>query len=107
MTSRKIKEFLIFHKIGPYGTIGRKKGNAMATIDERQWKNGEFKYRVRIRHQGIPTFTITFSDCKLAKKWIEKHAEKYKKDPKPYLEWIRLRRLWKYKSPVDTLELTH
>lgn len=79
----------------------------MAQLRPRARSNGEYRWRIKIKHEGLPTLYLTFEDEELAQKWIKKHYESYVKDPSPYLEWIRIRRLWKLKVPIDTLDLTY
>jgi len=75
----------------------------MASIQKRQKK-----YRVRLRPQGLPVLTITFSTLKKAEEWIEEHEQKYIDDPETYQKWIKLNRrsirdngIWHIHIPME------
>lgn len=65
----------------------------MATIFERNNRDGSTTYRMIVRRKGIPTLCLAFSTYKEAAEWVKNNEEKYILDPTPYLEWIRSERL--------------
>lgn len=58
----------------------------MSSIQERTIVNT--MYRVRIRPEGLPTLSLTFSTHEEAEEWLDEHEEAYIKDPWPYIEWL-------------------
>jgi hypothetical protein len=49
----------------------------MGGIDTRVLKNGVIRYRVRIRHKGLPFFSMTFDDYGAACEWLESLESEY------------------------------
>lgn len=50
------------------------------------------KYRIRLRPQGLPCLSITFSTYEDAQNWVDEHEQKYIEDPAKYQSWIRFNR---------------
>jgi len=65
----------------------------MATIYERQNKDGSLTARVQIRRKGLPVFNISFSCVEEAIKWAKLNEYKYINDPDLYFKWIKEKRL--------------
>lgn len=59
----------------------------MATIIERERKNGEKTWKVAIRRENKPHFYLTFDDLQAACEWVENNEKKYILDPDSYFAW--------------------
>lgn len=61
----------------------------MAAIEKRYRSDGSFVFRVRLRKNDFPGFTISFQTEEEAVRWVLKHEDAYYEDPKKYHEWLK------------------
>lgn len=61
----------------------------MAAIEKRYRKDGSFVYRVRLRRNDFPGFTISFETQDEAVNWVLKHEDSYYDDPQKYHDWMK------------------
>lgn len=59
----------------------------MATINERERKNGDSTWKVAIRRKNVPEFYITFDNFRAACDWVEANEKKYMRNPAEYFAW--------------------
>lgn len=68
----------------------------MGSIIKRVYPSGTITYRVQLSSYKKGSFSLTFDDYEAACDWLDKHEERFKKDPNFYFQW-RLELIKKYR----------